>query len=260
MASGPHHSCSLGEPYDYLKIIDPTGLAWEWLRRDTDYRQQPPSARQQTNLGNHIAMAPSACIARWGCLCVENADLRATDASILWRSPLDPAILRVAAAPCSSHDSMTFDLRHWANRAVIVNDAAGREHILLRGRSGIRLDVIAGTLRDGPVSLRFDMTGSNDIESSLRTLRRFLHVCKTGDASPLSMTNGVPSCRTINALRVHDALHQGASIRDIGIMLFGQARIGSEWRSPGESLKSHCRRLIAYSRHMASGGWQMLLR
>jgi len=61
-------------------------------------------------------------------------------------------------------------------------------------------------------------------------------------------------------LRVHDALTAGASIRDIGIMLYGLARIEAEWRDPGESLKSQCRRFIASARAMASGEYKDLLR
>lgn len=64
--------------------------------------------------------------------------------------------------------------------------------------------------------------------------------------------------RHIAALRVHDALALGASIRDIGLLLFGLERIRQEWA--GEALKSQCRRLIAQARAMAAGGYRSLLR
>jgi hypothetical protein len=58
-------------------------------------------------------------------------------------------------------------------------------------------------------------------------------------------------------LRVHDALVAGASIRDVGVMLFGLERVRDEWA--GEALKSQCRRLIATARDMAAGGYRELL-
>jgi hypothetical protein len=66
--------------------------------------------------------------------------------------------------------------------------------------------------------------------------------------------------RLIQAIRVHDALVQGASIRDVGVMLFGIDRIRAEWPGSGEALKSQSRRMIALSRFMASGGYRTLLR
>src|SRR3546814_4790994 len=62
--------------------------------------------------------------------------------------------------------------------------------------------------------------------------------------------------RQVLALRVHDALAAGASIRDVGIMLFGFERVRDEWAD--EALKSHCRRLIALAREMVAGGYRTL--
>lgn len=259
MSGFPVQPCPGDDPYAYLQGLSRVDLAWEWLRRDADYRQRPPSPRRQTNLGLRIDIAPAACIARWGCLCIEDPDLRATEASMLWTSALDPDVLRVSASPCSCHDAVAFDLRQWADRAVIIGDT-DCEHVLLRGPPDIRLDVIAGTLHNGPVSFLFDMTEWDDWGRSIRSLRRCLHACRTGDTSLLSIPRRAPLRRVINTLRVHDALQQGASTRDIGIMLFGRTRVEAEWRSPGEALKSCCRRLIAHSRFMAGGGYRKLLR
>lgn len=253
-------SCLGDDPYGYLQGLNRTDLAWEWLRRDADYQRLSPSHKQRTNLGLCIDIAPAACIARWGCLYIEAPELRAAEVSMLWSSALDPRVLRVVASPCSCHDAAAFDLRQWADRAVIIIGDADRKHILLRGDPDIRLDVFAGTLHDGPVSFLFDMAGSDNYGPSIRSLRHFLASYCSGGASPLpSARNSLPR-RMIDALRVHDALHQGASIRDIGIMLFGMIRVEAEWQSPGEALKSCCRRLIAYSRFMASGGHRKLLR
>src|SRR3546814_2761853 len=96
-------------------------------------------------------------------------------------------------------------------------------HLLVRGRSAVRLDVIGGTLLDGPASLRLDVSGIGHVDRATAALRDFLHLCR-GGALPLKGTRLPP--RAIDALRVHDALAKGASIRDIGVLLFGPAQIG----------------------------------
>lgn len=260
MPDFPHRAWPAGEDYRYLEAVDRAGLAWEWLRRDPAYRRLTPGSRRRTAEGLVIDAAPPSCIARWGCLHIEDARQRATDTAIQWSAELDLSVLRVAAHSTSARDGSAFDLRRWASHAVIVAEAQGCEHLFLLGCPGVRLDVIAGTLLNGPVSLRFDMSLSDESERQLQTLRLFLDLCREGASAVPSVPAGRISRRSIDALRVHDALAESASIRDIGVMLFGAARIQAEWRAPGESLKSHCRRLIALSRFMADGGYKQLLR
>src|SRR3546814_6912197 len=76
-------------------------------------------------------------------------------------------------------------------------------HLLVRGRSAVRLDVIGGTLLDGPASLRLDVSGIGHVDRATAALRDFLHLCR-GGALPLKGTRLPP--RAIDALRVHDAL------------------------------------------------------
>src|SRR3546814_4379696 len=84
---------------------------------------------------------------------------------MLWSAHCDVSVLRVEALPYIGNDADAFDLRRYAARATTVAGADGRQHLLVRGRSAVRLDVIGGTLLDGPAR-------SEEHTSELQSLMR----------------------------------------------------------------------------------------
>lgn len=252
------------EPEDYIPLgsAGRAGLAWEWLRRDPGYHELAPSAWRRTPQGvTIIEAAPCALRERWGCLFIGDARQATPECPMLWDTSLDMSILRLEARERVSKDIGAFDIGRWAPNAVIVKDKDSSEHLLLhRGEQRIHLHIMSGTLLEGPVLLHFDTSGASHVEPVLATLQRFMHLYHRGEWIPERALSGRVTRRTLLALRAHDARAAGASIRDIGIMLFGRARVEAEWRDPGESLKSQCRRLIALARKMAHGGYKDLLR
>jgi hypothetical protein len=131
--------------------------------------------------------------------------------------------------------------------------------VLVRdGKECLRLDVASGTILAGPVSVYVDLTSVREIEFAIGALRLLHHLSRTGGFPRARGSPRQGLRRQIMALRVYDALGLGASIRDVGVMLFGADRVREEWA--GEALKSQCRRLIALARHMTAGGYLSLLR
>jgi len=61
-------------------------------------------------------------------------------------------------------------------------------------------------------------------------------------------------------LRVHDALQEGASQREIGATLFGDERVAHDWIGESDSLRSRVRRLVREANAMARGGYRQLMR
>lgn len=263
MAGSVHRAGPCREDYHYLDAARRSDLAWEWLRRHPDFRKLAPSARQAAAGGIVIVKAaPPACAGRWGCLHVPDPELRFTDTPVLWSADVDPSVLRVIASPARGNDRAAFDLRRWGAAATLVTGLDGREYLLIRqqGRGELRIDVLSGSLRNGPVALFHDFGGVADVEPALGALRRCLILCQTGQLPAVRLRASQGLRRQIQALRAHDALAQGGSIRDIGIQLFGCDRIRQEWPGSGDALKSQCRRLIMLSRVMVDGGYKMLLR
>lgn len=242
--------------YRDLDHAGPAGLAWEWLRRDPAY--QAVAGTSAVALGDVTLLepAPADCTGRWGCLAMPDASLGWTEAPVLWSAAVDASVLQVMALPVMDRQTQPFDLIGSAARATVVRGDQ-REHVLLGSGSGtIRLDIAGGSLLEGPVSLMHDLSGIAGLEPTLAVLRRFLDFQRTGHLTAVPPASQRLR-RQVLALRVHDALVAGASIRDVGVMLFGVERVGDEWA--GEALKSHCRRLIAMARDMAAGGYRELL-
>ncbi len=260
MPSAPPRGWPSDAPYRYLDGASPAEIAWEWLRRDPDYRSLTPAFIDQMDGDLRIALAASAAVReRWGCLNAPSPGATWAERPVLWSSSIDPAVLAVMAVPGNDGHESAFDLQRWRAMATLVMSPHA-EHLLLRDAgSSVRLDVISGTLRNGPVMLFLDLARFGLMEPRMAALRRFQYLCRTGQFPPVNGPPTQQSRRIILALRAHDAIMQGASIRDIGIMVHGDERVRVEWPGSGDALKSQARRLIGLAREMAAGGYRRLL-
>lgn len=135
-----------------------------------------------------------------------------------------------------------------------------REYVVLDdGFHRLRLDIIAGTIRDGPVLPVFEVRGLSSIEPKLQTLSRISLLARFGLRSGSLWPAERRMARWVDMLRVHDAVQDGASQREIGGALFGAGRIANDWYDGSDSLRSHVRRLVKLAQAMAGGGYRGLL-
>jgi hypothetical protein len=191
----------------------------------------------------------------------EHPEREAPDARIIWHARLDPGVLHIEALPAAYTTAETVDvarLRPWLT-SVVGRD--GCEHAVLSdGWHRIRLELDNGSLRgDGPVSLRYHMTGVRAAELSDLTLRRFLHLYRYRRFAAMLFMPDPRINRWIELLRVHDALRAGATQRDIAIALFGDTRVRDEWGGGGGSLRQRVVRMVSDARRIARGGYRSLL-
>lgn len=163
--------------------------------------------------------------------------------------PADPA----------NPDSIQIDqLAPWLAIAV---DPEGREHAVLSdGFHHIRLDIEEGRLEgQEAVLLHYRLRGLASAETRLLPLRRLLDLCRHRRFARSLFPRDARIDRGIEMLRVHDALGDGASQREIGAMLFGEERAAHEWGGTSDSLRSRVRRLAGEARAMAQGGYRRLM-
>lgn len=176
---------------------------------------------------------------------------------MLWRAELDASTLEVGAEASVADDLAAFDLRRVAQWATLAVEADGREHLSLAdGPRRVRLDCLSGTLLEGPVVLQFRLEGFGGLGPKLLTLRRLLALWSTGSFAASLFPADKRTSRIVMALRVHDALTSGASLREIGAVLYGEDH---EWPGAGESTKSRVRRLITLARRYSGPGYRLLL-
>ncbi|WP_068087211.1 DUF2285 domain-containing protein [Novosphingobium rosa] len=181
---------------------------------------------------------------------------------MIWSADLDPAILPVAVSSGVGDAADSVVLRDLAPWLTIATDIGGGEHVLLSdGWQHIRLDIVEGRLggRD-MVSFHYRLGGIVTAEGLVPPLRRFLALCRQRSFPTALFPVDPRMDRGLDVLRVHDALADGASQREIASVFFGEERVAADWSGPSDSLRSRVRRLVSDARAMAGGGYRWLLR
>jgi hypothetical protein len=196
-----------------------------------------------------------------GCTFAEHPDRAAPAARIIWHADLDPGTIAVAAIPADPADPESIRIDRIAPWLAIAIDQAGREHAVLSdGWHHIRLDIEEGRLEgQEAVLLQYRVQGLGSAEALLLPLRRFVDLCRHRRFARSLFPRDPRINREIAMLRVHDALQQGASQREIGAALFGGERVARDWVGESDSLRSRVRRLVRGARGMARGGYRQLM-
>lgn len=191
----------------------------------------------------------------------ECPDRPAPAARLLWRAAFDPHVLRVRAEPTAPDDPEALDLTRLGHQATLARDDDGREYLALsNGWHRVRLDVIEGSIcASRQVRLHYQLSGFTGLEPRLRALRQLLALQRDDGFDPSLFPRLPRMAQRLEALRVSDALADGASYRDVAIALFGIERVREEWGGRSDFLLSRVRRRVAEARRMASGEYRHLL-
>lgn len=242
--------------YAPLLHADRSLFAWEWLRRNPDYRAAAERALAAS--GCRGPAEPGAAPERWGLHAFQGPSLSAPDARPIWCAEAHPYVLEVEAGPAFGEEA--FDLERIGAISTLVAAASGREHLLISdGFRAIRLDVLEGTIAGGSVELRYRLAGLAAAERPMMTLRRFLALWRTGRFCRSLHPDETRAKRWLLMLRAHDALAAGADQREIAAVLLSAEAGGPRWRSRSPSLRSQAQRLVRAARRMAAGAYLELL-
>lgn len=188
-----------------------------------------------------------------GCIFVAGAGLDCAAAPILWSRTRDPDVLTLIAQPVPAGET-GFDLAAFGGRAAIVTTGRA-EHVVLRHDEGmLRLDIVAGSLCDGPARLFCRLADRAALDASLPRLRQLAAFIACGPGAPWIVPADPRLERLILALRTLDARHQGVSLRELARGLEGLGPGAIDWPGPGESTKSWARRLVAQAEALWRAG------
>jgi len=173
----------------------------------------------------------------------------------IWSAAVDPYVLKVRARPHlgAGHSSIgqTFDLRRFHARVV---SCATSEHVRIDHCGKVlRLDVVAGTLLDGPVSLAFELSLGPGLAAQLEALRDFGALFTTSGSAARASHSRLSV--QLLALRAKDARLTGASLRTIAEELLGEG----DWPGAGEYRKSKARRLVVMGHALVRAGPRAIL-
>lgn len=196
-----------------------------------------------------------------GCTFAEDPAIAAPDARLIWCADLDPGTLAAEACPAQASNPDAVDPATWRPWLSVTASPEGGEHAVLSdGWRHIRLDVTGGTLSGGPVVLHYRLFGTVAARTKLLPLRRLIAFALHRRFQRSLFPPDPRIERWLAALRVHDALVAGASLRDVAVVLYGAERVAADWSGESDSMRSRVRRLASEARRLARGGYRMLLR
>lgn len=254
MRPEPGHATDWRDAAAYAPLLeaDRSVFAWEWLRRDPGYR---PAAERALERPSGPVGGESLDAARWGLLAFEAPQLGAPAARPMWRAEVHPYVLGADAAPAAEAcDSFEFARLRAITTLITASDR--REHLLISdGFRTIRLDILSGSLRQGPVCLRYRLSGFASVERPLLTLRRLLALWRTRRFAAGLHPAEARARRTVLMLRAHDALASGATQREIAAELLSGEAGEARWRTRVPSLRSQVQRLVRGALRLAAGGY-----
>lgn len=256
------------EGTDATASWDASDWAWEFLRRNPDYRHDWLGAvprtlpvvtlKDGTQLLRLRRRYPRA--EAWGLYAFADPHGAARTAPVFW---LPTALRRTVRARGSGAQTPDREARlHLSDFRVERSALAGGDGettVLLKGNGGfVALAVHDLPAAAAPVPLVFELGRLDDLTvqtDCLKMLQRFADPAKA--AAPASVFGSDDKLR--HALMALDGFLAGKTYRQIAMTIFGEVRVAEEWGAGNESFKDRTRRLVARGRELMQGGYRSLM-
>ena len=179
---------------------------------------------------------------------------------VVWSAAVDPSVVRCVAEPVGANDPDAFNLDQLLLPTTTIVGLKGEEHLsICNGLKRIRLDLVEGSLLQGPVRLRYRVAGFTDAEPQLLTVQRLLALHRLGRFAAGLHPRESKAERWLMMLRAHDLSMAGASQREIAVALFGD-EASREWRTQSDYMRLRIQRLLRDANGLVHGGYLDLLR
>lgn len=248
------------DTYRWMSTLSSLGWAWEFLRRNPAYMCAYNSEGGRTSgVGaDDTNQAPF-----WGLLRFENPAVDARHANVFWQLEDCREVLPLAASPMRrGTEAITLDLRNLQCRTTVHPFGADQRQDLLFAQDGrfLQLAVFGDTPLEQALLLTPALPSSIYRGSRLLAMRRLTDLVKHGWMRPSLYRRERRAPRLMRVTQALDGWLAEASYRDIGIALYGPARVERDWQDPRDHLRDHVRRAVRYGRDLMAGGYRQFLR
>ncbi|MBH1449355.1 DUF2285 domain-containing protein [Stenotrophomonas maltophilia] len=233
--------------YLYVLHLDGAALAWEYLRRNPDYRRDWLRRRRR----------PDAAQA-WSLRLLEDPALDARDAHPTW-FPDHDAVVQLypdADPPPKAH---AFEFWRVPGRKQLIHD--GKRLVLVSHWPGCCLRLALGPgLEDGMAYLYATHACATPC-ARYRTLAAELDALAVATvAEPTAAARSRPTPAAVlelHTLQALDATLAGASLREVAEGLFGADAVAADWHKDS-ALRARVRRLVRRGEALMRGGYRSL--
>ncbi len=235
------------EAYVHLQQSSLAGLAWEFLRRNADYR----ISRRPTG-GGEAARAASD----WGLCVLPDPDFGGDVQPIFWRPECDPRMLLIGASRAAGPAAVCFDPDVWSSRLAVIWTDVGLCYRLRIGAEEHRFFAAEPLSSGQAITVVEPLDGWMGVraEAARRLFRRLRHP----DSPPQSQPNPPVVRRAIVLLRALDGRRASASRRAIAEALLGFRPAGPKaWEECAE--RKRVGRLLSGAAAVSKGGYRAFL-
>lgn len=234
--------------YLYVLHLDGPALAWEYLRRNPEYRFAWQNHRHR----------PQHEAERWGLRLLEDPALDARDAHPDWfPDPASVVLVYPDADPTA--DSLMFQLWRIPGRKQLMHD--GKRLVLTTYLVDRKLRMaISPALEDG-MAYAYAVRAGHQLRERWRAIEADLSMLDADSAHRSAIATDRPGrtamlhMRTLQAL---DGTLAGASQRGVAEVLFGITAVAERWHDDSD-LRAQVRRLIRRGQTLMGGGYRHLL-
>ena len=237
----PHHLAHWYPTAAYLFVLwlDALALAWEYLRRNPDYRLDWLRHHRRLQAAQQAAQ-------RWGLRLLEDPALDARDAHPAWL-PGSDAVVQLYPDADPPLDAAAFAFWHIPGHKHLLHDGKGLALIARSPGRCLRFALAPG-LEDGMAVVHAYRGGTT------APARGYAPGAAIADAKPRPTPAALLELHTLQAL---DATLAGASLREVGEGLFGADAVAADWHKDS-ALRARVRRLVRRGDELMHGGYRRL--
>jgi hypothetical protein len=255
--------------YAYITRLRSDDLAWEFLRRNPDFRNFWHSYRSGTadpasNESRYAGVrdVPYVQEARkWGLLNLPSPDQDARSATVFWDPAACRRVIHTFAIPAGSPAFAPFNVTEVAADKSMVVDHENVAHVVLRrGDARLQIAISGAHIVSRVVLLTEAIIPFCEIGTRFEALERLSRICDQ-NVTTAKRVNTVGSIKRLSTiLQATDARLAGATHREIAVALFGLRWVAQDWRNHDGCLRGRTRRAVARGLTLLRGGYRSLLR
>jgi len=257
------------DDYAYTCRLSRSRWAWEFLRRNSEFRQAAlragDSQISEKSACRSIRLLRPQCdqsdAEKFGLVFFPDIDANGYDADVFWIPALYARALIVQVTP--RHPSERDDIfEETINECEVTHltDRVGREYLLIRGHGHIVQVACSGLslLSVEPVRMKLIIDNVSSLDGTLKVIGRAQRILGKEDANLHEVWTRT-SLAWRNALIALDAHEAGLTYCETAAIIYGAERATEAWQSSSRAMKDEMRRALTRGRELRNGGYRDLL-
>ncbi|WKA26461.1 DUF2285 domain-containing protein [Bradyrhizobium roseum] len=258
--------------HDGPAAFDPSDWAWEFLRRNPDYRADWQASVPRRLA--HVTLTDGTRLLRlrrrypraerWGLYAFGDPSVSARRGPAFWHlDALQRTVRLRAELPAEpAKDPKGSELLALSDFRVDRVAAIGVDSVplvLMKGPgSHVPVEISGLAALSLPFAPVFEIGGFADLNAQTELLKRLHRFAEQAPNPGSRSTFGIDE-RLHHALIALDESLAGKTYRQIAITIYGEKRVAEEWQGPSLFLKDRTRRLVAKGTELMKGGYRDLL-